>query len=85
MAIFWFVVATKNLHRLLEEINNITPFIQITKNHTFMENEALENSCDCEKTVHSFLRHSIKYYKKIIDIYLERKDRDRNKYLLPSR
>ena len=37
---------TKSLHRILKEINKINPTI-LTMNHTSIENEPLEDRCDC--------------------------------------
>ena len=42
-----FVGSTKNLHKLLEKINKINPTIQLTMNHTSIENEAQEDKCSC--------------------------------------
>ena len=39
--------STKELHRLLDKINLINPSIQLTMNHTSIENEPREDRCEC--------------------------------------
>ena len=59
-----FVGTTKNLHKLLDEINSINPSIQLTMNHTSTENESPKDSCNCEKkALNPILRHPIEYYR----------------------
>ena len=49
-----FIGTTKDLHKLLDEINKIHPTIRLTMNHTSIEGEALENKCGCKEEA-SFL------------------------------
>ena len=54
-------------------------------NHTSLEDEDLEDRCDCErKTSIPFLDTLITIKDGRIDVDLYRKDTDRNQYLLPS-
>ena len=39
--------STKELNRLLDKINLINPAIQLTINHTSIQNEPREDRCDC--------------------------------------
>ena len=80
-----FVGTTKNLHRLLEEINKIHPQIRLTMSHTSVPGELLEDQCDCEKKSEiPFLDTlcSLKDGKIETDLYI--KPTDRNQYLLPT-
>ena len=54
-------------------------------NHTSIENELPEDSCDCEKKLSiPFLDTKLSIIEGRIDVDLYRKDTDRNQYLLPS-
>ena len=80
-----FVGTTKKLHQLLDEANKINPTIQLTINHTTIENEAPEDKCNCEehKSV-PFLDTLISIEDGKIEVDLYRKETDQNQYLLPS-
>ena len=82
---FIFQGTTKQLHKLLQEINKIHSSIQFTMEHTTNEMEAIEDKCDCvnKKSV-PFLDTSCSVQNGRIEIDLFRKECDRNQYLLPS-
>ena len=40
--------STKKLHALFVEINSVHPTIKLTRNHTTIENEPLEDRCSCD-------------------------------------
>ena len=77
--------STKELHALFVKWNQAHETIKLTMSHTSIENEPLENKCDCEHTsaipyldvLCSFKEGQIK-----TDLY--KKKTDRNTYLLPS-
>ena len=77
----------ENLHKFLDELNNIHPTIKFTMNHTTpsCENLVPPPPCTCSTgTELPFLDTacSIRDRKIIVDLY--RKPTDRNQYLLPS-
>ena len=72
----------ENLHKFIDELNNIHPTIKFTMNHTKTENE---NSCNCPPcTSIPFLdtSASVKNNQIILDLY--KKPTDRCQYLLTS-
>ena len=80
-----FVGSTKKLHQLFDEINQINPSIQLTMSHTTLENESMEDKCDCEPKVSiPFLDTQLTIKDGRFEVDLYRKDTDRNMYLLPS-
>ena len=82
---FIFQGTTKQMHKLLQEINKIHASIQFTMEHTSNEMETQEDQCDCpQKTSISFLDTSCRTYQGKIHIDLFRKESARNQYLLPS-
>ena len=83
--------SVENLHKFLEELNNLHPTIKFTMNHTMPPSPTSDNPtpppppCQCNPTESlAFLDTSlsIKDGKIITDLY--RKPTDRNQYLLPS-
>ena len=78
-----FYGTTKQLHTMLEEINNIHPTLKFTFAHTTPEGEAAEDRCDCpvQKSI-PFLDTSCSVEEGRIRIDLYKKDTDRNQYLL---
>ena len=82
----------ENLHKFLQELNNIHPTIKFTMNHTtpFSSSPSSDNpvptpSCACctgDSLPFLDTSCSIKDRKIIVDLY--RKPTDRNQYLLPS-
>ena len=40
---------TKDLHKLLEDINQIHPTMNLTLNHTTVPGEDIEDKCDCQE------------------------------------
>ena len=82
---FIFVGSTKKLHKFLNEVNKINPSIQLTMNHTSLENENKEDRRDCNmKKAISFLDNLVTIKEGRIDLDLYRKETDRNQYLSPS-
>ena len=80
-----FVGSTKKLHQLLDEANKTNPTIQLTINHTTIENEAPEDKCNCEEQKFvPFLDTMTSIEDGKIEVDLYRKETDRNQYLLPS-
>ena len=80
-----FVGTTKELHKLLEEINKVYPTIKLTLNHTSVRGELKEDQCECEeKTAIPFLDTLCSIKNGYIDTDLYKKPTDRNQYLLPS-
>ena len=75
----------KQLHKIYEEINNIHPTLKFTIEHTSIENEPLEDKCDCQpKTSIPFLDTLLSIENGRIEVDLYKKPSDRNQYLLPS-
>ena len=84
-AFLLFVGSTRELHQMLSQINQINPTIQLTMNHTSIENEPIEDKCDCEqKSSIPFLDTLISIEEGRIRVDLYKKETDRNQYLLPS-
>ena len=80
-----FLGSTKELHKLLEEINKTYPTIKLTINHTSVEGERKEDQCNCEfKSAIPFLDTLCSIQDGRIDTDLYKKPTDRNQYLLPS-
>ena len=80
-----FVGTTRELHRLLDEINKIHPNINLTMKHTYVPGEKEEDKCQCEeKTSVPFLDTLCSIIDGRIDTDLFKKPTDRNQYLLPS-
>ena len=78
-----FVGSSKKLHQLLDEINTINPTIQLTMNHTSLEDEDLEDRCDCErKTSIPFLDTLLTIKDGRIDVDLYCKDTDCNQFAI---
>ena len=44
-----FIGSTKNLHKFINEINNIHPSINFTMSHTSVEGEEEEQRCSCQE------------------------------------
>ena len=80
-----FQGTTKNLHKLLEDMNKIHPSIKFTMNHTTPEIEPPSSSCDCPKQSSiPFLDTSCTLIEGKIVLDLYKKPTDRNQYLLTS-
>ena len=80
-----FCGSTKNLHTLLEDINKINPSIELTMTHTSIQNEDIENKCECETlSCIPFLDTLCSIKDGKVETELYRKETDRNQYLLPS-
>ena len=80
-----YLGSTKNLHKLLEEINKIHPNIKFTMTHTTPASEPEASRCSCtpqESVQFLDTSCSIKEGRIIVDLY--RKPTDRNQYLLTS-
>ena len=80
-----FVGSTRNLHKLISEINKIHPAINFTMTHTSIEGDELHQRCSCpEQNSIPFLDTSlsIKEGKMSVDLY--KKPTGRNQYLLTS-
>ena len=74
---------TKELHNMLDEINQIHPLLKFTMNHTTPPSEAQEDRCDCVPQISiPFLDMSISIENGRIETDLFKKDTDRNQYLL---
>ena len=72
----------ENLHKFIDELNNIHPTIKFTMNHTKTENE---NSCNCPPcTSIPFLDTSASVMNNQIILDLYKKPTDRCQYLLTS-
>ena len=77
-----FEGTTKELHQLLEEINNIHPSITFTMTHTSVESESRQDKCQCPPQNRvPFLDTSCGIKNNKIDIDLHKKKTDRNRYL----
>ena len=76
---------SKMFHKMFDEINKIHPSIKLTMNHTSIQNEPIEDRCDCPeiKSI-PFLDTLCTIIDGKIDTDLFKKDTDRNQYLLPS-
>ena len=82
---FIFKGSTKELHALFEKLNTIHPTIQLTMNHTYIENEPSEQKCDCTVNMSvPFLDVTCSIVNGRIETDLYKKETDRNQYLLPS-
>ena len=80
-----FKGSTKQLHALFVEWNKLHPTIKLTMTHTTIENEPLEDKCECDETFEiPFLDVSCSIKEGKIQTDLYRKKTDRNTYLLPS-
>ena len=80
-----FQGTTKELHKLLDEINQIHQSLKCTMRHTSVQFEAKEDRCDCaHQNWIPFLDTSCKIEDGKIEIDLYKKDTDRNQYLLTS-
>jgi hypothetical protein len=78
-----FLGSTKELHQLLDQINQTNPTIKLTLNHTTVEGEAAEDKCDCEpQSSIPFLDVLCSIKDGKIDTDLYKKPTDRNQYLL---
>ena len=44
-----FCGTSKELHKLLEDINKINPTMKFTMNHTTVKGETQANKCDCKQ------------------------------------
>ena len=80
-----FQGTTKELHQLLDEINQIHPTLKFTMQHTSVDSEAESDRCGCKpQNWIPFLDTSCKIEDGRIEIDLFKKDTDRNQYLLTS-
>ena len=76
---------TKDLHKLLKEINEIHPTMNLTFNHTTVPGERPEDKCDCkEQSDIPFLDTLCRIEDGKIETDLYKKKTDRNQYLLPT-
>ena len=76
---------TKELQKMLEEINQIHPNIKLTINHTSNPVETKEDQCHCQfRTSIPFLDTLCSVKNGRIDTDLYKKPTYRNQYLLPS-
>ena len=76
---------TKMLHKLLDQINQIKPNIDLTMIHTSAPGEALEDKCKCEsRSEIPFLGTLCRIKNGKIKTALYKKPTDRNQYLLPD-
>ena len=76
---------TKQLHKLLKEINQLHPTIKLTMNHISIPGEALEDKCDCNNQESiPFLDTLCTIKNGHIETDLYKKDTDRHQYLLPT-
>ena len=57
---FIFNGSTKDLHKLLKEINEVHPTMNLTMNHTTIQGELPEDKCECEeqKKSHSWIHYA---------------------------
>ena len=76
---------SKDLHKFLEDINQIHPNIKFTMKHTTNSLEVPEDRCDCteEKSI-AFLDTSLMIKNTKISVDLYKKPTDRNQYLLTN-
>jgi hypothetical protein len=80
-----FVGTTKDLHKLLKEINLINPTINLTMNHTSIQGEDSKDKCECKEQSSIPFLDTLCYIKEgRIETDLYKKQTDRNQYLLPS-
>ena len=80
-----FIGSTRELHKMIDEINLINPTIQLTLNHTSNINETPEERCNCQfQSAIPFLDTLVSLKEGKIEIDLYKKETDRNQYLLPS-
>ena len=80
-----FCGSTKDLHKLLDDMNNINPTMKFTLSHTSIEGESKENKCDCDEQSKLPFLDTLCYIKNgQIETDLYRKETDRNQYLLPT-
>ena len=80
-----FQGTTKELHQLLDEINQIHPTLKFTMQHTSVDSEAESDRCGCKpQNWIPFLDTSCKIEDGQIEIDLFKKETDRNQYLLTS-
>ena len=78
-------MTTKQLHELLNEINQINPNIKLTMTHTSVPGEADQDKCDClPVTSIAFLDTLCSNKDGKIQTDLYRKPTDRNQYFLPD-
>ena len=81
---FW-MGSSKDLHLFYEEINKIHQNIKFTIKHTYNNQEAPEDRCDCipEKSI-PFLDTNLTVINGKISVDLYRKPTDKNQYLLTN-
>ena len=80
-----FEGTTKELHQLLDRINQIHPAIQFTMEHTTVKSESPKEKCSCEpKDQIPFLDTSCGLKNGQIEVDLYRKKTNKNQYLLLS-
>ena len=80
-----FIGSTKTLHKLWQKMNEIHPSVKFTMQHTTIQNENVDDRCDCDdasSVPYLDTSCSIKNGQIILDLY--RKPTDRNRYLLPD-
>ena len=78
-----FKGTTKELHLLLDRINQINPSIQFTMKHTTRKSEEAQDKCSCEELkAIPFLDTLCSIEKGKIEIDLYKKSTDKNQYLL---
>ena len=78
-----FKGTTKELHMLLDKINQIHPTIKFTMTHTSREKENLEDTCSCPTLKQiPFLDTLCSIENNKIEIDLYKKETDKNQYLL---
>ena len=76
---------TKELHKLLAEINKIHPTMNLTMNHTSVPGEKIEDQSDCPKqSAIPFLDTLCSIVDGRVETDLYKKKTDRNQYLLPT-
>ena len=76
---------SKDLHKLLDEMNELHNTIKFTMNHTAVLNEAEDDRCHCTQQFSiPFLDVLCRIQDGKIETDLYRKETDRNQYLLPS-
>ena len=80
-----FQGTTKQLHELLNKMNEIHPTLKFTMTHTSVVGEALEDKCDCDlRSFIPYLDTSLSIENGRIEVDLLKKATDRNQYLLPT-
>ena len=78
-----FIGTTNNLHKFLDEINQVHQTIKFTMSHTSVNSESNTEKCSCEPVSSiPFLDTNCSIINGKIDLDLYRKETDCNQYLL---